>query len=600
METQKKYDIFISYRREGGKNIARLLKTELGLRGYHAFLDFDELKDGRFDKRIMDAIDAAPVFMFILSEHALDRCVDENDWVRREIEYAMETERHIVPINPDKSFSDFPDYVPKNLKDGLGLHQFSQLLLDDLFNQTMDKLVSERLEPILGKRNRYKMSTTGATIHLSTDANCEVYRYGKHECNVVTGEDKIVYLKKGKHKFEFISIDNEKDKYSIVFSVEDIDMEDMLEIQLQPIIEKREIEERTRREAEERARIEERKIAEEKSRQEEERLRKEKELQEKRIKYLEEAAQRGDGGAKITLAQMYENGEGVERDIDKAIDNYRSAIVHNCFTEYVDDMRALIKEKESKAKEAKSQSLQPISVNGVSFNMVQVQGGTFTIGATPEQESENPWDDERPAHEVAVTDYMIGETAVTQALWEAVMGVSIQEQSKKGTLGSSLRGVGANYPMYHISWDDCQEFVAKLSQLTGKNFRLPTEAEWEFAARGGNQGKGFKYAGSDTLGDVAWHDDGKTFETSPVAQKHPNELGLYDMSGNVWEWCQDWYINYGVELTPAMLKSAGMSHVTRGGSWNRAPRFCRVSVRGHSTPNERVNYVGLRVVMEIE
>ena len=322
-----------------------------------------------------------------------------------------------------------------------------------------------------------------------------------------------------------------------------------------------------------------------------------------RIKKLEIAAKFGDGGAKIALAQIYENGEGVERDIDKAIDNYRSAIVHHGHDEFIDNIKALLKEKESKTKEVKSQPIhliQPISVNGISFNMVKVQGGTFTIGATPEQESENPWDDERPAHEVAVTDYMIGETAVTQALWEAVMGVSIQEQCKKGTLGSSLRGVGANYPMYHISWDDCQEFVAKLSQLTGKTFRLPTEAEWEFAARGGNQGKGFKYAGSDTLGDVAWHDDGKTFETSPVAQKQPNELGLYDMSGNVWEWCQDWYINYGVELTPAMLKSAGMSHVTRGGSWNRAPRFCRVSVRGHSTPNERVNYVGLRVVMEIE
>lgn len=324
---------------------------------------------------------------------------------------------------------------------------------------------------------------------------------------------------------------------------------------------------------------------------------------EKRIEYLEEAAQNGSGAALINLAHIYEYGEGVERDIDKAIDRYRRAIVHHGHTEFVDDIRALIKEKESKAKEAKSQPIHPIlpiSVNGVSFNMIKVQGGTFTIGATPEQESENPWDDERPAHEVAVTDYMIGETAVTQALWEAVMGVSIQEQSKKGTLGSSLRGVGANYPMYHISWDDCQEFVARLSQQTGKKFRLPTEAEWEFAARGGNQGKGFKYAGSDTLGDVAWHDDGQTFETSPVAQKQPNELGLYDMSGNVWEWCQDWYINYGVELTPAMLKSAGMSHVTRGGSWNRAPRFCRVSVRGHSTPNERVNYVGLRVVMEIE
>lgn len=260
MTQEKKYDVFISYRREGGKNIARLLKTELGLRGYHAFLDFDELKDGRFDKRIMDAIDAAPVFMFILSDHALDRCVDENDWVRKEIEYAMATERHIIPINPDKSFSDFPDYVPKNLKDGLGLHQFSQLLLDDLFNQTMDKLVTERLEPVLGKRNRYQMSTTGATIHLNTDANCEVYRYGKHECNVVTGEDKIVYLKKGKHKFEFVSIDNEKAKYSMVFTVEDIDMEDLIEITLLPTIQKceqdeREAAERLRKEQEERERI---------------------------------------------------------------------------------------------------------------------------------------------------------------------------------------------------------------------------------------------------------------------------------------------------------------------------------------------------------
>lgn len=590
METQKKYDIFISYRREGGKNIARLLKTELGLRGYHAFLDFDELKDGRFDKRIMDAIDAAPVFMFILSEHALDRCVDENDWVRREIEYAMETERHIVPINPDKSFSDFPDYVPKNLKDGLGLHQFSQLLLDDLFNQTMDKLVSERLEPILGKRNRYKMSTTGATIHLSTDANCEVYRYGKHECNVVTGEDKIVYLKKGKHKFEFISIDNEKDKYSIVFSVEDIDMEDMLEIQLQPIIEKREIEERTRCEAEERARIEERKIAEEKSRETEEKLHQ----VEKCLKIAREAKQCFD----LVSAEL-------KKDDKKSNDNLNNVSLHKAAEFFGKALDLSLKgnnskEGENKQFESNESSIQPISVNGVSFNMIKVQGGTFTIGATSEQESENPWDDERPAHEVTVGDYMIGETAVTQALWEAVMGTTIQEQSKKGTLGTALRGVGANHPMYYISWDDCQEFVAKLSQLSGQTFRLPTEAEWEYAARGGNHSKGSKYAGGDTINDVAWHDDGHTFETSPVAQKQPNELGLYDMSGNVWEWCQDWYINYGVELTPAMMKSPKMSHVTRGGSWNRAPRFCRVSVRGHSTPNERVNYVGLRVVMEIE
>ena len=299
MTQEKKYDVFISYRREGGKNIARLLKTELGLRGYHAFLDFDELKDGRFDKRIMDAIDAAPVFMFILSDHALDRCVDENDWVRKEIEYAMATERHIIPINPDKSFSDFPEYVPKNLKDGLGLHQFSQLLLDDLFNQTMDKLVAERLEPVLGKRNRYQMSTTGATIHLNTDANCEVYRYGKHECNVVTGEDKIVYLKKGKHKFEFVSIDDEKAKYSMVFTVEDIDMEDLIEITLLPTIQEREAAERVRKEQEEQERLrkeqqvlqvlkvlQDHKVLQEQ--QEQERIRKEQEEQERLRKEQEE------------------------------------------------------------------------------------------------------------------------------------------------------------------------------------------------------------------------------------------------------------------------------------------------------------------------
>ena len=288
MTQEKKYDVFISYRREGGKNIARLLKTELGLRGYHAFLDFDELKDGRFDKRIMDAIDAAPVFMFILSDHALDRCVDENDWVRKEIEYAMATERHIIPINPDKSFSDFPEYVPKNLKDGLGLHQFSQLLLDDLFNQTMDKLVAERLEPVLGKRNRYQMSTTGATIHLNTDANCEVYRYGKHECNVVTGEDKIVYLKKGKHKFEFVSIDDEKAKYSMVFTVEDIDMEDLIEITLLPTIQEREAAERVRKEQEEQERLRKEQERLRKEQEEQERLRKEQEEQERIRKEQEE------------------------------------------------------------------------------------------------------------------------------------------------------------------------------------------------------------------------------------------------------------------------------------------------------------------------
>ena len=132
------YDIFISYRRDGGKELARPLKSELELRGYRVFLDFDELKDGVFDRRIMEAIDAAPIFMVILSPHALDRCANADDWVRREIEYALEHDRHFIPIDPDRSFTGFPPDIPDTLKAGLGQHQFSQVMFEQLFKVSVD------------------------------------------------------------------------------------------------------------------------------------------------------------------------------------------------------------------------------------------------------------------------------------------------------------------------------------------------------------------------------------------------------------------------------------------------------------------------------
>ena len=578
MSQVKKYDIFISYRREGSKNIARLLKTELGLRGYHAFLDFDELKDGRFDKRIMDAIDAAPVFMFILSEHALDRCVDENDWVRKEIEYAMETERHIVPINPDKSFSDFPEYVPKSLKDGLGLHHFSQLLLDDLFNQTMDKLVVERLEPILGKRNRYQMSTIGATIHLSTDANCEVYRYGKHECNVVTGEDKIVYLKKGKHKFEFISIDNEKDKYSIVFSVEDIDMEDMLEIQFQPIIEKREVEERTRREVEEKACIEETNKQDNES------------LQDDAVQKIYNEDNAVITSFETLLEKRYPN-----KDTSKIL----KGVMYGSVLGPLGAVAGGLIASSDKATNAISRVVGSITyhktenkqeefvVNDVSFKMITIQGGTFTMGATSEQGSDAD-DDEKPKHSVTLSDYMIGETVVTQALWEAVMG------------SNPSKFKGSQIPIEEVSWDDCQMFIKKLNQLTDMQFRLPTEAEWEYAARGGQKSQGYKYAGSNILDNVAYYQDYTDWATHPVKQKKSNELGLYDMSGNVWEWCQDWYGDYNSSVqTNPIGPSSGRFRVLRGGSWRNLATSCRVANRNYSSPDYHNSGLGLRLALSI-
>ena len=237
------------------------------------------------------------------------------------------------------------------------------------------------------------------------------------------------------------------------------------------------------------------------------------------------------------------------------------------------------------------------TVNGVSFTMVGVKGGTFTMGGTAEQGSDAK-SDEKPTHQVTLSDYYIGETEVTQELWQAVMGTTIQEQAKKGKYETSLSGVGNSYPMYYISWDDCQTFITKLNQLTGKNFRLPTEAEWEYAARGGQKSKGYKYAGSNALSDVAWYWDNSSSKTHPVKQKQANELGLYDMSGNVWEWCQDWYGNYGsAAQTNPTGPSSGSYRVCRGGGWYYSASGCRVADRGGDSPGSRYSDWGFRVVL---
>ena len=241
--------------------------------------------------------------------------------------------------------------------------------------------------------------------------------------------------------------------------------------------------------------------------------------------------------------------------------------------------------------------VETFTIRGVSFNMIKVEGGTFTMGGTPEQGGD-PDDYEYPTHQVTLSDYMIGETEVTQELWQAVMGTTIQEQAKKGMYNTSLYGVGNSYPMYYISWDECQTYITKLNQLTGKNFRLPTEAEWEYAARGGQKSKGYKYAGSNTLSDVAWYWDNSSNKTHPVKQKQANELGLYDMSGNVWEWCQDWFDSYSSNAqTNPTGPSSGYSRVFRGGSMNYSAPGCRVARRDYSFSGDRSYYLGFRVVL---
>ena len=231
------------------------------------------------------------------------------------------------------------------------------------------------------------------------------------------------------------------------------------------------------------------------------------------------------------------------------------------------------------------------TAGGVTFKMIFVEGGTFTMGATAEQGSD-AYDDEKPTHSVTLSSYHMGETEVTQALWKAVMGSNPSYYS------------GSNLPVEKVSWNDCQEFITKLnqlcaSQLNGRQFRLPTEAEWEYAARGGKQSRGYKYSGSNTLGDVAWYGNNSSSTTHTVGTKQANELGLYDMSGNVYEWCQDWYDSSYYSISPQNNPTGpaeGSDRVFRGGSWfYYNARYHRVSYRCFNAPGYTSSILGLRL-----
>ena len=222
------------------------------------------------------------------------------------------------------------------------------------------------------------------------------------------------------------------------------------------------------------------------------------------------------------------------------------------------------------------------TVNGVTFKMIAVEGGTFQMGSNDAGSDS----DEQPVHQVTLSSFSIGETEVTQELWQAVMG------------SNPSYFKGNKLPVETVSWNDCQTFITKLNELTGKTFRLPTEAEWEYAARGGNQSKGYIYSGSITIDDVAWYNSNSSGATHPVAQKVPNELGIYDMSGNVWERCQDWYGNYSsASQTNPTGPTSGSDRVERGGSWGEDARSCRVANRYDNDPTSTSSSLGFRLAL---
>jgi formylglycine-generating enzyme required for sulfatase activity len=244
---------------------------------------------------------------------------------------------------------------------------------------------------------------------------------------------------------------------------------------------------------------------------------------------------------------------------------------------------------------------QDISITTYYFEpeTVFVEGGTFTMGSPDGVGYSN----EHPEHDVTLNSFNIGKYEVTQGQWEAVMGTSISQQRDKYNVqwnaNAPLYGAGDNYPMYYVSWNEAQDFFSKLNELTGKNYRVPTEAEWEYAARGGNKSNGYEYSGSNTVGDVAWHYNNSSETSHPVGGKAPNELGIYDMSGNVSELCSDWYDRYysSEAQTNPTGPSSGTRRVVRGGSWNNDAAGCIVVYSYADNPGSRFNNVGFRLVL---
>ena len=223
--------------------------------------------------------------------------------------------------------------------------------------------------------------------------------------------------------------------------------------------------------------------------------------------------------------------------------------------------------------------------HNVMIEMVRVEGGTFTMGATAEQASD-AFSDELPTHKVTLSPFLIGKYEVSQTLWLAVMG----ENPSVNT--------GINLPVDNVTWNECQTFITKLNELTGKDFRLLTEAEWEYAARGGNKSKGYKYSGSNNLGDVAWYIDNSNNTSHAMGTKAPNELGIYDMTGNVMEWVSDWKGSYssGAQTNPTGPDS-GTYRVNRGGSYGNVERLSRITNRNSIDPNMSSKTMGLRLCL---
>lgn len=502
------YDIFISYRREGGFYVANHLNDLLVRDGYTVSFDLDTIREGDFDEALLKRIEQCRDFLVVVDKHAFDRMVNpmpdynpEKDWMRKEIAYALKLKKNIISVFlPEASY---PKKMPVDL-DKLDVKNGPSYSLE-YFEKFYDKLkkflhsVPRNEQHPIHETQDIKVVTATANLKVKADLDCNFYVDGEEQEMLKAGRIRKLPLGEGQYELDFVSVENESDRLVMTFEMPSRDT-------VLPIS-----------------------------------------LAEKRQQRLEKEAAEQDAKRKAFLQD------------------------------------------------------QIISVKGVSIVLKPVEGGSFWMGAQKSNPhglnyDDEAYDGESPVHSVTVDSFYMGETVVTQALWETVMG---SEPTQHGEWENRF-GKGVDHPAYRVSYNDIVNgFLPKLNQMTSKNFRLPTEAEWEYAARGRKKNNGYKYAGSDIIKEVAWNYDNSGGRAHPVKSKASNELGLYDMSGNVWEWCSDAWYDYknDEEVNPEHDGNLGSDRVMRGGSWRSIARRCRVSIRYGLAPDLRRNNIGFRLVL---
>ena len=607
---QKEYDVFISYSRKDyvdenkkviPENVVSKVKDALTRAGITYWFDEEGIYSGdNFVEKIINNIEASRIFVYLSTANAND-----SKWTCKEISSADEMGKHIIPVRIDRTpynkkvlfrICDL-DYIEYYVNPDQGMEKLITSIKKCLNDLNEPKIRAEIMtisedyqqlanqQEVIANELVEKNRALGNTKKTCPVCEMELPIEAPY-CNRCGWHFSALYAMNGHHSQSFDKMQRAlcqtnwtaANKAKMLETEQALLKDRLTQATNQSASLKRDLEESLKKAA-----------------QQYEDLTRSLQARENELFQLK------SGGSKSEkeIKSLNDRIASLEKQLKEAEDRlYLEWQKQEGLNDQLAQTQQQLKAVTQKLQEAQAKPKLPPIIQQIIDNMVYVEGGTFMMGASDKEAHIN----EYPVHKVQLDSFSIGRTPVTQEQWEAVMG------------NNPSLFKGAKLPVESVSWDDCQTFIKKLNQMTGKTFRLPTEAEWEFAARGGNRSKGYKYSGSNNVQDVAWlweNSGDKPLSgewnkemvlsnhcrTHEVATKQANELGLYDMSGNVWEWCQDWYGNYSSSAQSNPTGStSGSYRVDRGGSWYYyTARGCRVSYRADNSPTSTGSNLGFRL-----